>query len=210
MAHGVGHAMGLQRHPDRQPGAGVNRGLASHTALLHMMTGPIPQQHTRVMKVDLIVQAMQQSSYYMGLQRHPGMALMPGLPLPGMQPAPMHVPMMGYQYRPAYGHGAPMQSVVTADGSTLRLRGLPYSAGVEEISEFFSGGCFAAVSPPVFLWLPEQHNFCVYGAHNKGELVLLACLAPWSCSPGHARLDGSSSAFQAMMKSGLCRVQPGT
>lgn len=84
------------------------------------------------------MQALQQSSYYMGLQRHPGMHLM-GMPLPGMQPAPMHAPVMGYQYRPAYGQGAPMQSVVSADGSTLRLRGLPYLAGVEEIADFFSG-----------------------------------------------------------------------
>ncbi len=84
------------------------------------------------------MQAMQQSSYYMGLQRHPGMALM-GMPLPSMQPAPMHAQMIGYQYRPAYGQGAPMQSVVSADGSTLRLRGLPYSAGAEEIAEFFEG-----------------------------------------------------------------------
>ena len=206
------HAMGLHRHPDTQPGAGVDRGLASHNALLHIVTGTVPQQHTKVVKVDLMVQAMQQSSYYMGLQRHPGMALMPGLPLPGMQPAPMHVPMIGYQYRPAYGHGAPMQSVVSVDGSTLRLRGLPYSAGVEEISEFFSGGCFAAVCPPVFLWLPEQHDLCVYGARKKGKLVLPSCLAPQFCSPGHVRLDGkqSSSAFQAMMKTDLCRVQPGT
>ncbi len=97
---------------------------------------------------------MQQSSYYMGLQRHPGMALMPGLPLPGMQPAPMHAPMVGYQYRPAYGHGAPMQSVVSADGSTLRLRGLPYSAGAEEIAEFFSGKCSH-----------HHHNRCGTHAH---------------------------------------------
>lgn len=89
---------------------------------------------------------MQQSSYYMGLQRHPGMALMSGLPLPGMQPAPMHAPMVGYQYRPAYGHGAPVQSVVSADGSTLRLRGLPYAAGTDEIAEFFSGACLACVT----------------------------------------------------------------
>ncbi|CAK0735830.1 hypothetical protein CVIRNUC_000646 [Coccomyxa viridis] len=85
-----------------------------------------------------MVQAVQQSSYYVGLQRNPGMPLM-GLQLPGMQPAPMHAPVMGLQYRPAYGQGAPVQSVVSADGSTLRLRGLPYSAGVEEIADFFSG-----------------------------------------------------------------------
>ena len=77
----------------------------------------------------------------MGLQRNPGMPLM-GPQLPGMQPAPIHAPVMGLQYRPAYGQGAPVQSVVSADGSTLRLRGLPYSAGVEEIADFFSGECF--------------------------------------------------------------------
>ena len=87
-----------------------------------------------------LAQAVQQSSYYVGLQRNPGMPLM-GLQLPGMQPAPMHAPVMGLQYRPAYGQGAPVQSVVSADGSTLRLRGLPYAAGVEEIADFFSGRC---------------------------------------------------------------------
>ena len=97
------------------------------------------------------MQAMQQSSYYSGLQRHPGMALMPGLPLPGMQPAHMHAPMVGYQYRPAYGHSAPVQSVVSADGSTLRLRGLPYSAGAEEIAAFFAGGCHSPYCDPTLM-----------------------------------------------------------
>ncbi len=111
-------------------------------SLLHVVV-PIPHmQRIETLFLSLMVQAMQQSNYYMGLQqRHPGMALMPALPLPGMQAAPMHAPMVGYQYRPAYGHGAPVQSVVSADGSTLRLRGLPYSAGAEEIANFFLGMC---------------------------------------------------------------------
>ena len=113
------------------------------------------------MTSELLVQAMQQSSYYMALQRHPGMALM-GMPLPGMQPAPMHAPMIGYQYRPAYGQGAPMQSVVSADGSTLRLRGLPYSAGAEEIAEFFEGGALesprgSVVKSSALLTLAASH-----------------------------------------------------
>ncbi len=97
-----------------------------------------------------LAQAVQQSSYYVGLQRNPGMPLM-GLQLPGMQPAPMHAPVMGLQYRPAYGQGAPVQSVVSADGSTLRLRGLPYSAGVEEIADFFSGRCFGPCTTTSFV-----------------------------------------------------------
>lgn len=113
------------------------------------------------MTSELLVQAMQQSSYYMGLQRHPSMALM-GMPLPGMQPAPMHAPMIGYQYRPAYGQGAPMQSVVSADGSTLRLRGLPYSAGSEEIADFFEGGALecphgSVVESSALLFLTASH-----------------------------------------------------
>jgi hypothetical protein len=50
-------------------------------------------------------------------------------PTPGQLPA----------FAAPYGQGAPVQSVVSADGSTLRLRGLPYSAGIDDITEFFKG-----------------------------------------------------------------------
>lgn len=85
------------------------------------------------------MQAVQQSNIYLGQSQHAmGPSMLPH-PLP---PLPMHAPLMGYAapYGHApYGQGAPMQSVVSADGSTLRLRGLPYSAGVDEITSFFAG-----------------------------------------------------------------------
>lgn len=43
-----------------------------------------------------------------------------------------------------------MQSVVSADGSTLRLRGLPYSAGIDEITSFFAG---TVQDSPMLNWL---------------------------------------------------------
>ena len=120
-----------------------------------------------------MVQAVQQSSYYVGLQRNPGMPLM-GLQLPGMQPAPMHAPVMGLQYRPAYGQGAPVQSVVSADGSTLRLRGLPYSAGVEEIADFFTGRGFRLRPTTSFVQLPEQ---CSSNDAAECTFLILSCRA---------------------------------
>jgi hypothetical protein len=95
----------------------------------------------------LSAQACQQSGYYMG-QPAGGPALMAAQGYaPAMLP-PRGLPMMGGvglpagaygAPRPAYGASAPVQSVISGDGSTLRLRGLPYSAGVDEITEFFSG-----------------------------------------------------------------------
>lgn len=83
---------------------------------------------------------MQQSNYYLGQsQQHVlGPAMLPH----PLAPLPMHGPLRGFAppYGQApYGQGAPMQSVVSADGSTLRLRGLPYMAGVDEITSFFAG-----------------------------------------------------------------------
>lgn len=41
------------------------------------------------------------------------------------------------------GHGGPQQSPPCAsDGSTLELRGLPYSATVDDVTSFFEGACF--------------------------------------------------------------------
>ena len=41
--------------------------------------------------------------------------------------------------------GPPASPVAAADGSTLRLRGLPYAAGVDEITSFFEGALEACV-----------------------------------------------------------------
>lgn len=77
--------------------------------------------------------------------RPPGPSALPQAFAPmgvGARPPMLGGPPAGPPYpapRAAYGAGAPMQSVVSADGSTLRLRGLPYSAGVDEITEFFAG-----------------------------------------------------------------------
>jgi hypothetical protein len=78
---------------------------------------------------------MQQRQYYLGhSQQH--MAGPSALPHPTpLPPSPGQL----HPFAPPYGHGAPVQSVVSADGSTLRLRGLPYSAGVDDITDFFKG-----------------------------------------------------------------------
>ncbi|CAL8467151.1 g6687 [Coccomyxa elongata] len=90
-----------------------------------------------------MIQAVQQSNYYLGQSQHAvGPSMLPH-PLP---PLPLHAPIasFGAPYGQApYGQGAPMQSVVSADGSTLRLRGLPYAAGIDEITSFFAGFALA-------------------------------------------------------------------
>lgn len=82
------------------------------------------------------------------------------------QPEP---PLLGTVARPGQpgGHIAARQSASYSRGppdvregsNTLRLRGLPYSAGVEEITEFFSGLLLFSLRPKLVV----LHQICHMG-----------------------------------------------
>ena len=90
-----------------------------------------------------MVQAMQQKKYY-AAQSSGTSATAGGAPAPA-PPGPIKTPIAGGSGRKRGGYAAAVAATPTSgpashvNGSTLKLRGLPYSAGIEEITGFFEG-----------------------------------------------------------------------
>ena len=101
---------------------------------------------------DDLYQAVQQNGYYVGKEERPWRSRRAqeqpagAVFRPGYRPPPFMPGLdfgQGYEAQPM---PLPMPSLPPPpsppiDGSSLRLRGLPFSAGVADVIAFFQGGC---------------------------------------------------------------------